>query len=160
MVCPLELRRNISGPGSIHVLFRKARVALSVQLTRCSELHWRHSNSNSKQHITLSRIIWRGYQTARFVNIYICLYLASPPGSLAQSRGGGAWGESLVHIVCACANYLSYHTCMCYPRKYTEVSCVQKYSWWNTQKCTGEPADMPSVLQRTLLQAIVYLVNH
>ena len=54
--------------------------------------------------------------------------LASSAGSLAYSRGGrGAKRESLVHIVCACANYLGYHVCMRYPRKYTEVRCVQKY---------------------------------
>ena len=48
--------------------------------------------------------------------------------SLAHSRGGrGAKGESLVHIVCACANYLGYHGCGCYPRKYMGVSIMGVY---------------------------------
>ena len=94
--------------------------------------------------------------------IYDGVWLASYPGSLAHSRGGrGAKRESLVHIACACANYLGYHACTRYPRKYTEVLFIGVYKkYWNTQKCTGEPADMldmPSVLQRTLLQAIILL---
>ena len=35
--------------------------------------------------------------------------------------------ESLAHIVCTCANYLGYHTCMRYPRKYMEVSIISVY---------------------------------
>ena len=69
--------------------------------------------------------------------------VASSPGSLAHSRGGrGARRESLVHIVCACANYLSYHACRCYPRKYTGVSIMGVYKilkypkmYWRTCEC-------------------------
>ena len=72
--------------------------------------------------------------------------------------------ESLVHIVCTRANYLSYHTCMHYPRNILEVSIMGVYKDTEIpKKCTGEAAgskDMPGMLQRTLLQAIVYLVNH
>ena len=50
--------------------------------------------------------------------------------SLAGIVGRGLKRKSLLHIVCACANYLSYHARMRYPRKYIggiHHGCVQKY---------------------------------
>ena len=65
---------------------------------------------------------------AQAVSLSYTQSIASSPGSLAHSRGGrGAKGESLVHIVCACANYLGYHGCRRYPRKYTGVSIMGVY---------------------------------
>ena len=58
------------------------------------------------------------------VCVCVCV-LASSPGSLAHSREGE--GREERHIVCACANYLGYHACMRYPRKYTEVSIMGVY---------------------------------
>ena len=65
--------------------------------------------------------------------------VVSSPGSLIRIAGG-VKRESLVHIVCACANYLRYYACMHYPRKYTEVSImgvykIQKYPKMYWRKC-------------------------
>ena len=45
--------------------------------------------------------------------------------SLLWARGTKR--ESLVHIVCTCTNYLSYHACRHYSRKYTGVSIMGVY---------------------------------
>ena len=53
---------------------------------------------------------------------------------------------------------------MHYPRNILELSVMGVYKDSEIpKKCTGEAAgstDMPGMLQHTLLQAIVYLVNH
>ena len=66
------------------------------------------------------------------LQVYMGSWWPRPQALSLTLVGGGARRESLVHIICACANYLGYHTCMCYPRKYTEVSIMGMYK--NTER--------------------------